>query len=189
MIAERDICRRVEDLFYGAGLQTYCRFRRVDDEDVLEAVFPLHEERELFKIANELRPAIRNEFGVRQTFVSRTIIYHLAYERFGFVERPEDILISTTVTNAAQPTVYQSGAIQRLEYEVDIVAIGQNIPVDLLEPRLVKIALDFNSDARYLRINGLRFATALNRGLRLGETVNFRRLDLDVPQLAEQTDC
>lgn len=176
---------QLEDLVAADGLATLCLNEQVGEQHRWSIIFPISRERDLYSILNEHKPEVlRLTRGEQIRF--KTILYHLAQERFRIISTGSSVGVSTTIQNLHAPSVEQRPHLKfpTLGYEVDLVVIGTpSVLAFELKPaaeKAVGIADLFNATSRYLAISSLRIGAVTSR-FRGSEDIEFTALPLRSP--------
>lgn len=173
---------RLEDMLMDDGTATWVKFLSVSEPIwLIEIVFPMHEEKKLFGSLNSLAPTFRRTIGSDYRLNLRTILYHLAYERFAPLSPSAEVIVASVIRNLDQPHRFdlKKNGRFRLDYDVDVVLVGPpRYDLDSMRTKVEDAARSFNDGSRYLGIRNLRLGRTPSRFVKAGELHSLEEIKI-----------
>ena len=145
----------LEDFLVDKGVPTFCRqAQSTEGEPYFELVVPQDQEMEVFSALKSLPRELR-DFRSADLRV-RTILFHLAYERFRNLDLPLGVLLSVNVENLRAPIKFElANHRSGFGYDLRLVLVGlipQPGRLQMFAPPLLGAVSEFNHEARYLKV-------------------------------------
>ncbi len=167
-----ELAKKIQTL---SGVPVYCSLPDAGPYfgEHVRIVFPMNEEvnihRTLRRSTNDIMTICPPAYRHRK-WIFRTILFHMAYERYApLSSEREGFFVSTNFRNLQDPHKKQIGSSAEykvFEYDIDIVIVAvRQRPADMsgLLQLAENISAEFNSESEYLRIRKLRYALTNQR--------------------------